>query len=318
METASPLFTVGQPFKSEHLQVSELHRIYIEQVGNPNGKPVLFVHGGPGGGTSTSDAGYFDPAVYRVILVDQRGAGKSTPTAELEGNDTWSLVADLEKVRLKLGIEKWVVFGGSWGSTLSLTYAISHPESVKALILRGIFLLRPSEIQFFYQDGASHLFADYWDKYLEVIPETERGDLVSAYYKRLTSSDLSVRLAAAKAWSTWECATSKLYVDPQMIAKAESDEWSLAFARIECHYFINNGFFPTNNWILENVHKIRHIPAVIVQGRYDVVCPMRSAWDLSKAWPEAKLHIVPDAGHSAKEKGITAKLVEAANQFRSL
>ncbi|KAL2914205.1 hypothetical protein HK105_206300 [Polyrhizophydium stewartii] len=305
-------------YKTEHLAVSPTHTLYVEQSGNPHGAPVVFVHGGPGGGTSPDDRRYFDPAAYRIVLFDQRGAGRSTPSAGLEGNDTWSLVSDMEAIRTHLGIDKWVVFGGSWGSTLALAYAQTHPDRVKALVLRGIFMLRPSEIRWFYQEGASHLFPDFWDEYLAAIPPAEHGDLVTAYYRRLTSDDSAVRLAAARAWSRWECATSKLFVDDAMLAKADSDEWSLAFARIECHYFVNNGFFKSNSWLLDNMHKIRHIPAVIVQGRYDVVCPMRSAWDLAKAWPEAKLHVVPDAGHSAKEPGITDKLVEATDSFRNL
>ncbi|KAI8926476.1 Alpha/Beta hydrolase protein [Entophlyctis helioformis] len=313
-----PLYPAVEPFKTELLPVSPVHTLYLEQSGNPNGKPVVYLHGGPGGGTSASDRCYFDPAVYRIVVFDQRGSGKSTPSAELDGNDTWSLVADIERSGAHLGIDKWVVFGGSWGSTLALVYAETHPAVVKALILRGIFMLRPSEIKWFYQEGASHLFPDYWDGYLEPIPVEERGDMIKAYYKRLTSPDENVRLTAAKAWSKWECATSKLLVDKEMIAKVDDDVWSLAFARIECHYFVNNGFFESDSWILDNVDKIRHIPAIIVQGRYDVVCPMRSAWDLSKAWPEAKLIVTPDAGHSAREIGNTSRLVEAADAFRTL
>ncbi|KAH6560111.1 hypothetical protein BASA60_000110 [Batrachochytrium salamandrivorans] len=274
-----------EPFKTEMLAVSPTHTLYVEQSGCPTGKPVVYLHGGPGGGTSPTDRQYFDPATYRIVVFDQRGSGKSTPSAALDGNDTWSLVADIETIRVHLGIDKWVVFGGSWGSTLALTYAETHPTVVKALILRGIFMLRPSEIKWFYQEGASQIFPDYWDEYLAAIPVSEHGDLVNAYYKRLTSTDEAVQLAAAKAWSKWECATSMLFVDEKMIARAESDVWALAFARIECHYFVNNGFFSSDSWILDNLHKIRHIPCAIVQGRYDVVCPMRSAWDLSKAWP---------------------------------
>ncbi|KAJ3186157.1 hypothetical protein HDU85_007596 [Gaertneriomyces sp. JEL0708] len=309
-----------EPYQTGHLEVSSIHKVHFEQSGNPDGKPVIFLHGGPGGGTSGTDRLFFDPKVYRIILMDQRGSGKSTPHACLDENTTWDLVSDIEKLRNHLQIPKWVVFGGSWGSTLSLTYAITHPTSVKALILRGIFLLRESELRFFYQDGASHLFPDMWDGYLEPIPQEERGDLMKAYHKRLTGSNEQERTKCAKAWSTWECATSRLFIDPVGVAKASQDEWSLAFARIECHYFVNKGFFECDGWILkkENIDKIRHIPTYIVQGRYDVVCPARSAWDLKKAFPEAHLDIVPDAGHSAKEAGITAKLVEAADKFRDL
>ncbi|KAJ3090700.1 hypothetical protein HK102_002922 [Quaeritorhiza haematococci] len=309
---------VPEPYESGHLAVSSLHSIYWEQSGNPKGNPVLYVHGGPGGGTSPDDRRYFDPSAYRIVLFDQRGCGKSTPSSELEENDTWSLVEDIEKLRMHLNIDKWVIFGGSWGSTLALAYAETHPTRVKALVLRGIFTLRPTELKWFYQEGASFLFPDYWEDYLAQIPEEERGDLISAYYKRLTSTDEAERMRCARAWSRWECATSKLYVDPAMIAKAENDTWALAFARIECHYFINGGFFKSPTQILDDIDKIKHIPAVIVQGRYDVVCPMYTAWDLHKRWPEAEFHVVHDAGHSAKEKGITARLVEATDKFKNI
>ncbi|KAI9104957.1 proline iminopeptidase [Phlyctochytrium arcticum] len=313
-------YQVPAPFDSGHLEVGSLHKVFYEQSGNPEGNPVIFLHGGPGGGTSPSDRIYFDPKAYRIILMDQRGSGKSLPHACLEENTTWDLVSDIETLRKHLKIDKWVVFGGSWGSTLSLSYAITHPASVKALILRGIFLLRDSELKWFYQDGASHLFPDMWDGYLAPIPESERNDLMTAYYRRLTGDDEQERIKCAKAWSTWECATSRLYIDPVGVAKASQDEWSLAFARIECHYFVNKGFFKSDGWILnkENIDKIRHIPTYIAQGRYDVVCPARTAWDLKKAFPEAQLDIVPDAGHSAKEPGITAKLTEAADRFKNL
>ncbi|KAJ1534134.1 hypothetical protein HK096_004266, partial [Nowakowskiella sp. JEL0078] len=261
---------------------------------------------------------YFDPEFYRIIIFDQRGAGKSTPHACLDENDTWSLVSDIEKLRLHLGIDKWVVFGGSWGSTLALVYAITHPNCVKALILRGIFTLRKSEIDWFYQQGASNLFPDFWDAYLAPIPATERHDMVAAYYKVLTGSNDAEKIRAAKAWSRWECATSRLIVDPVMIEKAESDEWAVAFARIECHYFVNHGFFESDGWLLENAHKIKNIPGVIVQGRYDVVCPAKSAWDLHKVWQNAELHIIPDAGHSAKEDGIKKQLIIATEKFKTL
>jgi proline iminopeptidase len=311
-------YPVIEPYKTFQLPVSDLHTLYVEESGNPQGNPVIFVHGGPGGGTSGVDRRYFDPKAYRIILFDQRGAGKSTPTAELKENDTWSLVADMETIRSHLGIEKWLVFGGSWGSTLSLTYAITHPERVKALVLRGIFMLRKSELIWFYQEGASHIFPDYWEGYLAPIPENERGNLMEAYYKRLTSSDEQTRIEAAKAWSTWECATSKLIPNDDMIQKAQEDTWALAFARIECHYFVNKGFFSSDAWILENIHKIKHIPAVIVQGRYDVVCPMRSAWDLYRKWPEAKLIVTPNSGHSASESETTSHLIAACEEFKTL
>ncbi|MBS1969845.1 MAG: prolyl aminopeptidase [Bdellovibrionales bacterium] len=299
-----------EPYETGRLRVSEIHELYYEQVGNPKGKPVVFLHGGPGGGIHPDHRRFFDPNHYRIILFDQRGSGKSTPIAELRENDTWNLVKDIETLRTKLGIEKWVVFGGSWGSTLALTYAIKHTERVSALILRGIFLCRPSEIHWFYQEGASQIFPDIWDEYLKPIPKEEQNDLVKAYYKRLTDTNYNVRLEAAKAWSKWEAATSRLIVSREAIDEFDDPDHAMSFARIECHYFINNAFFDTNNWILENVHKIRHIPGFIVQGRYDVVCPARSAWDLHKAWPEAKLIMTPDAGHAAAEPGTRSTLVE--------
>ncbi|KAJ3244614.1 hypothetical protein HDU78_010720 [Chytriomyces hyalinus] len=316
--TESPLYPKIDAYDTGFLKVSDIHSIHYEQSGNPNGLPVVYLHGGPGGGIAPSDRQYFDPKFYRIIAFDQRGAGLSTPAAELAQNDTWSLVSDIEQLRTTLGVDKWVVFGGSWGSTLALTYAIKHASHVKALILRGIFTLRQSELKWFYQEGASHIFPDAWDSYRDAIPEDERHDFIAAYYKRLTSDDAAVRRAAGKAWSTWEMATSKLFVDPEMIKHAQDDTWADQFARIECHYFINKGFFETDAWILDNVDKIRHIPAVIVQGRYDVVCPSTTAWELHKRWPEAEFHMIGDSGHSAKEPGTTLKLVEAANKFKTL
>jgi proline iminopeptidase len=298
------------------LQVSPIHNIYYEQAGNPDGRPVVFLHGGPGGGLVPEYRRFHDPAAYRVVLFDQRGSGQSTPHAGLEENTTWDLVSDIEKLREHLGIESWQVFGGSWGSTLALAYAQRHPERVRQLVLRGIFLCRPKEIRWFYQEGASAIFPDVWEEYLKVIPEGERGDMVSAYYRRLTGDDAEAKLAAARAWSIWEGSTSKLFFDYSMIEKFADPEFAMAFARIECHYFMNNAFFPTDNYLIENVGKIRHIPAAIVQGRYDVVCPMMSAWELHRAWPEADLQITPDAGHSAMEAGNISALVEATDRFR--
>ncbi len=307
-----------EPYHTGLLKVSELHHIYYEQVGNPAGKPVVFVHGGPGGGVDAGMRRFFDPKVWRIILFDQRGCGKSKPFSELRENTTWDLVSDMEKIREELKLNDWTVFGGSWGSTLALTYAISHAERVKGLILRGIFLLRKKEIDWFYQDGASNIFPDVWAKYLDAIPQSERHDLVSAYHKRLTSPDKETRTKAAKAWSIWEGSTSKLFMDPNFIERFAGDEFADAFARIECHYFVNKGFFKSDNWIIENIGKIRHIPAWIVQGRYDVVCPSTSAYELNVAWPESKLHIIPDAGHSASEPGIRSKLIEATDYFAQL
>lgn len=307
-----------EPFQSGKLKVSNLHEIYFEQVGNPKGKPILFLHGGPGGGIHPDHRRYFDPEFYRVVLLDQRGCGQSRPFAELNENTTWDLVSDIEKLRLHLGIEKWHVFGGSWGSTLALAYAITHAPQVTGLILRGIFLCRPSEIQWFYQEGASQIFPDLWEEYLKPIPVSERSDLVSAYYNRLTGSDSDSRLQAARAWSKWEGGTSYLLSKTSAVDEFEEAEKALPFARIECHYFKNNAFFPTANYLLENISAIRKIPGAIIQGRYDVVCPARSAWDLHRAWPEASFEIIPDAGHSASEPGIRSALISATNRFKKL
>jgi proline iminopeptidase len=304
-----------EPFDSGFLSVSPLHTLYYEQSGNPNGKPVVFLHGGPGGGTNAKCRRFFDPAVYRIVLFDQRGCGKSTPHAELAHNTTWDLVADIERVREHLRIDRWQVFGGSWGSTLALAYAQTHPDKVTELVLRGIFLLRRSELEWFYQKGCGALYPDAWETYLAAIPEVERGDLISAYHRRLTSPDAATRVAAARAWSVWEGATSFLWQDASHIESSAEDEFALAFARIECHYFVNGGFFEHDDQLLRNVDRIRDIPTVIVQGRYDVVCPLRSAWDLHRAWPEAELRIVQDAGHSAFEPGIMHQLLEATDRF---
>ncbi len=310
------LYPECEPFDTGFLQVSLIHRLYYEQSGNPQGKPVVFLHGGPGGGSGPSARRFFDPAHYRIILFDQRGCGRSTPHAELTDNTTWDLVADIERLREHLGIDRWQVFGGSWGSTLALSYAETHPDRVTEMVLRGIFMLRRSELEWFYQKGADALFPDIWDAYLAGIPEAERGDLMSAYHRRLTSDDHDVRLAAAKAWSVWEGSTSFLLQDPSHIDGSGQDEFALAFARIECHYFVHGGFFEHDDQLLRNAHRLKNIPAVIVQGRYDVVCPARSAWDLHRAWPEADLRIVADAGHSALEPGITHELIEATDRFR--
>ncbi|MCA1618348.1 MAG: prolyl aminopeptidase [Acidobacteria bacterium] len=311
------LYPPIEPFGTGRLQVSPAHNIYYEQCGNPQGQPVVFLHGGPGGGITPDYRRYFDPAAYHVVLFDQRGSGQSTPHASLEENTTWALVEDIEKLRAHLSVETWHVFGGSWGSTLALAYAETHPDRVRTLTLRGIFLCRPQEIRWFYQEGTSWLFPDVWEEYERVIPEEERGDFVSAYYRRLTGEDEAARLEAARAWSVWEGSTSKLIFDYSTIEKFADPQFALAFARIECHYFMNNAFFPTDNYLVENVGKIRHIPAVIVQGRYDVVCPMRSAWDLHRAWPEADFRVVPDAGHSVTEPGIIHELIEATDRFKA-
>lgn len=309
------LYPEIEPFNTGRLKVSPIHELYYEQVGNPNGKPALFLHGGPGGGLTNDYRRYFDPEIYRVVLFDQRGSGQSTPHASIEENTTWHLVADIEQLREHLRIDRWLVFGGSWGSTLSLAYAEKHPDKVTELVLRGIFLCRPGEIQWFYQEGTNWTFPDVWEEYLKVIPENERDDMISAYYRRLTGADEKIKVEAARAWSIWEGSTSKLFFDYDSIERFADPEFALAFARIECHYFMNNCFFETDNYLLENVATIRQIPGVIVQGRYDVVCPAKSAWDLHRAWPEAELQIIADAGHSISEPGIIDALVDATDRF---
>jgi proline iminopeptidase len=312
------LYPPISPYDTGKLKVSELHTIYYEQVGNPNGKPVVFLHGGPGGGIDPIYRQYFDPAQWRVVLFDQRGCGASTPHAELTENTTWDLVSDIEKLRLHLGIARWTVFGGSWGSTLSLAYSQTHPQACTGLILRGIFLLRRKELHWFYQEGTSYLFPDAWESYLRPIPVEERQDLITAYYKRLTSNNAAVRAEAARAWSVWEASTSKLLVDPALMQRFGEGEFADAFARIECHYFIHKGFFETEDQLLRHCDRISHLPIVIVQGRYDVVCPMVSAWELHQALPQAELIVIPDAGHSMTEPGIRSALIEATDRFAQL
>ncbi|MGD1906400.1 MAG: prolyl aminopeptidase [Leptolyngbyaceae cyanobacterium] len=309
------LYPPIEPYRVEYISVSERHTLYLEESGNPQGCPVIFLHGGPGGGTVPLYRQFFDPARWRIVLFDQRGCGKSTPHASLKENTTWDLVADIETLRSHLGIEQWVVFGGSWGSTLALAYAQIYPDRCQGLILRGIFTLRRQEIQWFYQWGASMLFPEAWQTYLAPIPAAERDDLVAAYYRRLTSPDEQTRLTAAKAWSIWEASTSRLRLDPALVEKFGEAEFAAAFARIECHYFMNGGFFPEDDYLLANAAKIRHIPGVIVQGRYDVVCPIQTAWELHQAWPEADFQVIADAGHSATEPGIVDALVEASDRF---
>lgn len=304
-----------EPFATHRLRVSELHEIYIEQVGNPKGRPVVFLHGGPGGGLDPDHRRFFDPQRYHVVLIDQRGCGQSTPFAELKENTTWDLVSDIEKVRAHLGIQKWHVFGGSWGSTLALAYASRHPEMISALILRGIFMCRKSEIDWFYQAGAHEVFPDNWEPYRDLIPFEERNDFVAAYYRRLTSPSADVRLRAAQVWSQWEAGSSYMIPKADVVAGYGDPEKALPFARIECHYFTNRAFFPTDNYLLEQVPKFRHIPGVIVQGRYDMVCPARSAWELHRAWPEAEFLMIPDAGHAASEPGIRSALIHATNRL---
>jgi proline iminopeptidase len=316
-ELPDTLYPPIKPFRTGYLQVSALHQIYYELSGNPEGKPAVFLHGGPGAATDPAHRSLFDPKRYLIVLFDQRGCGKSRPHAELRENTTWHLTADIETLRKHLGVDQWLVFGGSWGSTLALAYAEQYPEQVSELVLRGIFLLRSTEIKGLYQNpqGAGSLFPDRWADYEAQIPKRERADMVGAYYRRLTSRSRSVRAAAARAWSIWEGATSHLLMSASYLEKFEDALYAAAFARIECHYFINHGFLKRDDQLLRDVKRIRQIPAVIVQGRYDAVCPMRSAWDLHCAWPEAQLHVIPDAGHSAFEPGICAQLVAATDAF---
>jgi proline iminopeptidase len=312
------LYPPIDPYRTHQIPVSDLHTLYAEECGNPAGNPVVVLHGGPGGGCPPFYRQFFDPQRWRIVLFDQRGCGRSTPHAELRENTTWDLVQDIETLRTQLGIEQWVVFGGSWGSTLALAYSQTHPDRCKGLILRGIFMLRPQEIHWFYQSGASNLFPDAWQAYLAPIPEGDRDHLLQAYYQRLTSEDDAVRLEAAQAWSVWEASTSKLIPDPALMTAFGDPHFAAAFARIECHYFINGGFLNPPDQLLQQVDRIRSIPGIIIQGRYDVVCPMISAWELHQAWPESELVIVPDAGHSMTEPGIQTALLAASDRFAAL
>jgi proline iminopeptidase len=312
------LYPAIEPFKTERLRVSGIHELHLEQSGNPDGQPVVFLHGGPGAASHPGHRRFFDPQTYRIVLFDQRGCGKSTPAASLEQNTTWDLVEDMERIRRHLGIERWLVFGGSWGSTLALSYAETHPERVTGLVLRGIFMLRPFELRWFYQEGASFVFPDRWEQFLAPIPTEERGDLLHAYHRRLTGPDAAVRDAAAKAWSTWEAATIHLFPQEETIVEMAAPDAAVNLARIECHYFVNGGFFRDPGQLLDDLEAIRPIPTVIVHGRYDMCCPLANAWDLHLRWPEATLEIVPEAGHAAFEPGIVDRLVEATDRFRGL
>ncbi|GJL95592.1 MAG: proline iminopeptidase [Hyphococcus sp.] len=309
------LYPPIEPYDTGMMPVSMVHNIYYEASGNPDGKPVIVCHGGPGGGSTPSMRRYFDPERYNIIIFDQRGCGKSTPHAELSDNNTWALISDMEMLRKYYEIEKWQVFGGSWGSTLSLAYAQTHPERVSELVLRGIFTLRREELLWFYQEGASWLYPDAWEGFLAPIPEAERGDLIAAYYKRLTGDDKQAKLEAAKAWSLWEGGTVSLLPSEDRMQSFAGDAFATAFARIESHYFVNGGFFERDDQLLANAHIIKDIPGVIVQGRYDVCTPMKTAWELHKVWPKAEMHTITDAGHAASEPGIIDALVRATNKF---
>jgi proline iminopeptidase len=298
------------------LRVSDIHEIYWEESGNPKGVPVIALHGGPGGGSSPEMRRFFDPERYRIFLFDQRGCGRSTPHSELRENTTWDLVDDIEALRDHVGVNQWLVFGGSWGSTLSLAYGVTHPDRTLGLVLRGIFLVSKPEVQWFYQSGASRLFPDAYDRYIAPIPEDERDDLLMAFHRRLTGDDRQTRIEAARAWSRWEGETLSIKGPLTTPPRFNEDDFVDAFARIECHYFVNRGFFASDNWLLEQcAEKLKDIPGVIVHGRYDVVTPLSTAWALSKAWPKAELHIVPDAGHSSMEPGIVDKLIQATDHF---
>jgi proline iminopeptidase len=316
MSVPSCLFPEVTPHRQGFIEPDGVHRIYWEESGNPEGMPVLFLHGGPGSGTSPLQRRFFDPAYYRIILFDQRGSGNSTPYAELADNTTPHLVADIELLRQTLNIEKWLVFGGSWGSTLALAYGEAHPEACLGFVLRGIFLCRESEIDWFLY-GMRTLFPEAWHTFASIIPENERGDMLRAYHARLTDPDPAIHLPAARAWAHYEAACSTLLPNEGLIHSFESDTVALSLARIEAHYFLNNIFLPENS-LLDNLHKIRHLPAVIVQGRYDVVCPIVTADELARAWPEAFYEVIADAGHSAFESGTARALVEATEAFKDL
>ncbi|HEY4203355.1 MAG TPA: prolyl aminopeptidase [Devosiaceae bacterium] len=308
------LYPEIEPYDSGHLDVGDGHRIYWERVGTPGAKPAVFLHGGPGGGFSPSHRRAFDPARYDVLLFDQRGCGKSTPFASLEANTTWHLVADMEKLRQMAGFEQWLVFGGSWGSTLALAYAETHPERVSELVMRGIFTLRRSELLWFYQHGASEVYPDKWEAYLAPIPADERGDMMAAYRRRLTDPDRGVQVEAAKAWAKWEGETLTLLPDPSVSTAFYDENYALAFARIENHYFVHGGWFDEGQ-LIRDAHKLRDIPGVIVQGRYDMCTPARTAWDLHRAWPEAEFHLIDDAGHAFSQPGILDQLIKASDRF---
>ena len=308
------LYPQIKPYARHDLAVEAPHVLYVDESGSPEGLPVLFIHGGPGAGCDAQSRCYFDPNLYRIVTFDQRGCGRSTPHASLENNTTQALIEDIERIREHLNIEKWVLFGGSWGSTLALAYAQTHPERVLGLILRGIFLCRPQEIEWFYQAGASRLFPDYWQDYIAPIPADERDDLVKAFHKRLTGNDQIAQMHAAKAWSTWEGRTATLRPNPLVVDRFSEPQRALSIARIECHYFMNNAFLEPDQ-LIRDMPRIAHLPAVIVHGRYDVICPLDNAWALHQAWPNSELKVIRDAGHAASEPGITDALVRAADQM---
>jgi proline iminopeptidase len=314
MSDLRTLYPPIEPYETGMVDVGDGHRIYYERVGTPGGKPAVFLHGGPGGGCSAANRSLFDPEIYDVLLFDQRGCGRSVPYACLDANTTWHLVADIERLRTMVGVDTWLVFGGSWGSTLSLAYAQSHPQHCSELVLRGIYLLTKNELDWYYQFGVSEMFPDKWDRFVAPIPEGERGNMLAAYYARLTNDDEDVQLEAAKAWTIWEGETITLMPDPEFSAPFADGHYALAFARIEAHYFINNGWLEDGK-LIRDIGKIRHIPATIVHGRYDMPCPARYAYALHKAWPEAQFHLVEGAGHAYCEPGILDQLIRATDHF---
>jgi proline iminopeptidase len=316
MSPMNQLFPPIAPYRTHRLKVSTIHDIHVAEYGNPAGKPAVLLHGGPGAGSNPTIPRFHDPDAYRIVTFDQRGSGQSTPHAELRENTTWDLVADIERIREHLGIERWQVFGGSWGSCLALAYAETHPDRVTGLILRGIFTLRRKELLWFYQEGASNILPDAWEHFVAPIPKDERGDMIAAYHKRLTGDNVEQSLEAAQAWSMWEGASLSLLPDPARVAAFGEPRYAIAFARIECHYFVNRGFFEFDGQLIANAGLIRHIPGVIVHGRYDMCTPVTIAWDLHRAWPEAELRIVPDSGHAMSEPGIVHELVAATERFK--
>jgi len=311
------LYAPIEPFKSGTLDVGDGHQVYWELCGNPLGKPAVFLHGGPGGGCSPEHRRLFNPDKYCVLLFDQRGCGRSIPHAGLDANTTWHLVSDIEKLRTQLGVQKWLVFGGSWGSTLALAYAQTHPDRVSELVVRGIFTVRPEELHWYYQEGASWIFPDEWEHFVNPIPLGERSDLMAAYHRRLTGADHKAQIEAAVAWSRWEGRTITLQPDAAVDEAHSDPHYALAFSRIENHYFMNKGFFEDRQ-LLRDAVNLRGIPGVIVQGRYDMACPTKTAWELHKAWPQAKFHLVNDAGHAFKEPGILDRLIRATDEFAKL
>lgn len=308
------LYPEIEPYETGFLDVGDGHTIYWERVGTKGGKPAVFLHGGPGGGVNPTQRRVFDPALYDVVLFDQRGCGRSTPHASLEANTTWHLVADIEKLRQKFGYDKWQVFGGSWGSTLALAYAETHPEHVSELIVRGVYLLTKRELDWYYQFGVSEMYPERWETFVAPIPEAERGQMMASYYRYLTGKDEKKKLECAKTWSQWEGATISLVTDPSRVDAFGEDQYAIAFARIETHFFVNGGWLEEGQ-LLRDAHKLEDIPGVIVHGRYDMPCPAKTAWDLSKAWPKADLHIIEAAGHAMTEPGILDQLIRATDRF---